>query len=86
MYVNGESRGAWSNADIRHGGAGHYGFGTSSGYSNMHGLMDEVRVSATARSADWVATSYNNQNDPATFCLAGREQVFVPHGSVILVR
>lgn len=31
------------------------------------GIIDEVRVSDTARSADWIATEYNNQNDPSSF-------------------
>lgn len=29
------------------------------------GVIDEVRVSGAARSADWITTSYNNQNDTA---------------------
>ena len=28
------------------------------------GLLDEVRVSSTARSANWLTTEYNNQNNP----------------------
>jgi hypothetical protein len=28
------------------------------------GTIDEARISNTARSADWIKTSYNNQNDP----------------------
>lgn len=28
------------------------------------GIIDEVRVSNTVRLADWIATSYNNQNNP----------------------
>ena len=31
------------------------------------GLIDEVRISDVARSTDWIATEYNNQNDPSTF-------------------
>ena len=31
------------------------------------GFIDEVRVSSTARSADWIATEYNNQWDPPNF-------------------
>ena len=34
-------------------------------YSNQP--LDEVRVSSVTRSADWIATEYSNQNDPATF-------------------
>lgn len=29
------------------------------------GQIDEARISTTARSGDWVATEYNNQNNPA---------------------
>ena len=31
------------------------------------GKMDEARISATARSGDWIKTSYDNQDSPATF-------------------
>jgi len=31
------------------------------------GRIDEVRISDTGRSANWVATEYNNQSDPAAF-------------------
>jgi len=33
----------------------------------VNGRIDEVRVSATARTGDWIETSYNNQNDPGNF-------------------
>lgn len=33
----------------------------------LNGVQDESRVYATALSADWVTTEYNNQNSPATF-------------------
>jgi hypothetical protein len=38
--------------------------------------MDEVRVSDVARSADWIATEYNNQSSPGTFCALGSETGF----------
>ena len=38
------------------------------------GLIDEVRVSNTARSADWITTEYNNQYSPATFLSVLTEQ------------
>ena len=31
------------------------------------GLVDEFRMSSVARSADWLATVYNNQGSPDTF-------------------
>jgi YD repeat-containing protein len=33
------------------------------------GLMDELRISSVGRSADWIATEYNNQNSPSTFAV-----------------
>jgi hypothetical protein len=33
----------------------------------LNGALDEVRISKTARSADWITTEYNNQNSPSTF-------------------
>jgi hypothetical protein len=33
----------------------------------MKGLLDEVRISKTARSAGWIATEYNNQSNPSSF-------------------
>ena len=35
------------------------------------GLIDEVRISNTARSAQWIETSYNNQSSPSTFMTWG---------------
>jgi len=39
----------------------------------FEGSIDEVRISRIARSADWIKTEYNNQNDPATFYSLGAE-------------
>ena len=33
----------------------------------LRGYIDEFRGSSIARSADWIATEYNNQNSPSTF-------------------
>jgi hypothetical protein len=41
-------------------------------YSNV--ILDEVRVSNIARSADWIRTEYNNQRPAATFYTVGAEQ------------
>jgi len=37
------------------------------------GGIDEVRISNSARSADWIAAEYNNQSSPATFYSLGSE-------------
>ncbi len=34
---------------------------------NWAGIIDEARISSTARSAEWIETSYNNQSDPGSF-------------------
>lgn len=38
------------------------------------GVIDEIRVSNTARSADWILTQYNNQNATSTFYTLGSEE------------
>ena len=47
----------------------------------FNGLLDEARVSATSRSADWIKTEFNNQNAPSSFVtVAGQESVNIPDG------
>ncbi len=36
--------------------------------------LDEVRISNTVRSWDWINASYNNQNSPSTFITSGTEE------------
>lgn len=38
------------------------------------GVIDEVRVSSIARSADWITTQYNNQSATSTFYTLGSEE------------
>jgi Concanavalin A-like lectin/glucanases superfamily/Domain of unknown function (DUF2341) len=33
----------------------------------FNGLLDEVEISSSVRSADWITTAYNNQSSPSTF-------------------
>lgn len=40
----------------------------------LTGSGDEVRVSNIARSADWIATQYNNQNAPGTLYAIGAQE------------
>jgi len=45
---------------------------------SFSGLIDETRVSAVSRSADWIATEYNNQISPGTFfSIAGENPTVV---------
>lgn len=41
----------------------------------LDGTVDEVRLSSTVRSADWVSTEYNNQSDPDSFYTVGSQEV-----------
>lgn len=38
-----------------------------------NGAIDEVRISDTVRSADWITAEYNNQSSPSTFYTVGSE-------------
>lgn len=39
----------------------------------LNGQIDEVRISNSVRSADWIATEYNNQSSPSAFVTIGAE-------------
>jgi len=39
--------------------------------SNVSGVLDEIRLSNVARSADWILAEYNNQSSPSTFYSIG---------------
>jgi hypothetical protein len=38
---------------------------------SFDGSLDEARLSPLARDAGWIATTFSNQNDAATFCTVG---------------
>jgi hypothetical protein len=40
----------------------------------FNGLLDELRISNTARSSGWIATEYNNQLNPGAFVNVGAAQ------------
>jgi len=44
----------------------------------LAGILDEIRLSNTARSAAWIQTSYNNQSSPSTFYAVGSESGAIP--------
>ena len=52
-------------------GEGFNAFGTGIFFG---GVIDEVRVSSTARSYDWIQTNYNNQNATSTFYTISAEE------------
>lgn len=73
-YVNGAYLGTSSHSTslaingsfINIGGRSNAINGSTSAYV-LNGSIDEARISNIARSADWIATEYNNQNDPDSF-------------------
>ena len=46
--------------------------------SPFYGAIDEVRISTTARSSGWLATSHANQSAPSSFLSFGLEQSLLP--------
>lgn len=59
--------------------------GKSGSSTYMPGILDEVRISQSARSAGWVTTSYNNQNNPSAFFSIGSLQTYsAPSAHVII--
>lgn len=77
IYVNGVSQGIWE-------GAAPSGSATDDSAETLYisrptsvsweGKLDEVRVSSTLRSADWIATCHTNQVSPSTFYAVGTEE------------
>ncbi|MHA2052086.1 MAG: DUF2341 domain-containing protein [Candidatus Kariarchaeaceae archaeon] len=41
---------------------------------SFDGVLDEARISKTARSADWIDAEFNNQDDPQSFYTVGSEE------------
>ncbi|MEM9325577.1 MAG: DUF2341 domain-containing protein [Bacteroidota bacterium] len=51
------------------------GFGAEGTNDFFDGLIDEIRIQSVVRSADWIATEFDNQNSPATFITVGTEEI-----------
>lgn len=51
----------------------------------LSGALDEVRVSDIPRSVDWIKTSYDNENDPASFVTFSPEETYVEPPSTTIV-
>lgn len=60
------------------------GSGDTSQDFPWNGSLDEVRISNTVRSANWITTEYNNQSAPSSFYTVGTEQAI--GGSTISFR
>jgi PKD repeat protein len=77
IYINGvQDAYAAASGTIVPSVAGYFAVGAgwpTSWQEHYKGLFDEVRLSNVGRSAGWILTEYNNQNDPATFYSCGAE-------------
>ncbi len=68
MYLNGVETGSTWNDNFYENNIASAAIGLGYSGERFNGLIDEVRVSTgIARSADWIATEYSNQNSPSTF-------------------
>jgi len=52
---------------------------SGNGLTYFTGSLDEVRISNTARSADWIKTEYNNQSDPSSFYTTSPQESYLDH-------
>jgi hypothetical protein len=72
LIASGSASSNPSTADLEIGGYPGAGPGGANGFT---GSLDEVRISSGTRSADWVATEYNNQSSPSTFYSIGSNTI-----------
>jgi RHS repeat-associated protein len=98
LYVDGQSVGSMPHGENGYGtgynyfvGAGCCGHGATwtapanTPWLYFGGTLDEVRVSATARSADWIAAEYSDQSAPGSFyALSAENEIAVLPSAVSL--
>ena len=78
LYIDGVQQTATMTRTITDSGAN---FDIGRSYSDYdaywwNSYIDEVRVSDTGRTADWILTGYRNQNSPSTFYSVGSQQTW----------
>ena len=67
LFANGSLNSSQSTATNITESAGSLLIASEDGGVPLNGKLDEIRISSTVRSEDWVATEYNNQNPTSTF-------------------
>ncbi len=65
FYINGVPSGSSVNSQTF--SSGNYFLGEAGNGENFIGNIDELQLSTSLLSADWIATEYNNQSSPSTF-------------------
>ncbi len=85
-YLNGNPQGITTFSVAPAYSAGTFYIGSyGTGSYRMAGKMDEVRISNTERSADWIKTTYNSLNSPATFYSLAKAEAY-PGGTLLMLR
>jgi hypothetical protein len=76
IYINGVEDASNNTPSTLSSTSAAFTLGALSDFGDLYdGVLDEVRISNVARSADWILTEYNNQSDPGSFYTIGSEIV-----------
>ncbi len=76
FYINGSQVGTTQLGNLDTDDGSDVQIGAFNANNYFDGMMDEIRLSRAVRSADWIASSYANQNDPTSFYSVGLEETF----------
>jgi len=72
-FISDASKTSWFNelTGLDNGRIGDRNFNSGGEEYSFNGVIDEVRISNTARSVPWIGASHNNQSSPGTFVIEG---------------
>ncbi|GAB5525869.1 MAG: hypothetical protein Roseis2KO_37410 [Roseivirga sp.] len=83
FYLNGAQLGtAVSTSDTPDSNTSTLQIGSEGVDDFIDGRLDEIRLSAVVRDADWIATEYNNQLTPSSFYTVGSRESLLDGGTV----
>lgn len=74
IYVNGVSKSLIPGTLVDFGSGSNLLIGRHPDGYGFDGIIDEIRVSSTARNQSWITTCYNNQGNQTTFLSVGSEE------------
>ena len=83
LYINGsqDAQAATSGSIVNTNQDVVIGADTAAATEYFNGMLDEVRISTSGRSADWIATEYRNESSPSTFYSVGSATINGLNGS-----
>jgi hypothetical protein len=75
LYVDGALQDTQTGVGIDMSNTANMGIGSKDEGTDdfINGLIDEIRISNSAQSSDWITTSFNSMNDPSSFISLGCE-------------